>query len=239
MQTHVSGKLRLVKTFVVYILACYIVVMSLYQVSHIKSEVYTGDMISTSICGNQNMKSWIAKVLTDHFSKIEFSVPMHSVWLYIKCTINDSLQKCLHPVLNATHSFSWIAKVLTSTLFGMQKCLYPSIAPPHKYWPIKCFEVCHMIVDMTNLYTAFNQAVVVVLRSPIHANEPSEYKGMLYRTSNRVLNNGIKVIILICMDGNSQYHRHEPGLHTPLHWLYTHSTAAGLCIVMQMKYWQS
>ena len=50
--------------------------------------------------------------------------------------------------------------------------------------------------------------VVVVLRSPIHANEPSEYNGMLYRTSNRVLNNGIKVIILICMDGTSQYHHH-------------------------------
>ena len=47
--------------------------------------------------------------------------------------------------------------------------------------------------------------VVVVLRSPIHANEPSEYNGMLYRSSNRVLNNGIKVIILICMDGTSQY----------------------------------
>ena len=51
--------------------------------------------------------------------------------------------------------------------------------------------------------------VVVVLRSPIHANEPSEYNGMLYRTSNRVLNNGIKVIILICMDGTSQYHHHR------------------------------
>ena len=50
--------------------------------------------------------------------------------------------------------------------------------------------------------------VVVVLRSPIHANEPSEYNGMLYRTSNRVLNNGIKVIILICMDGTSQYHHY-------------------------------
>ena len=50
--------------------------------------------------------------------------------------------------------------------------------------------------------------VVVVLRSPIHANEPSEYNGMLYRTSNKVLNNGIKVIILICMDGTSQYHHH-------------------------------
>ena len=50
--------------------------------------------------------------------------------------------------------------------------------------------------------------VVVVLRSPIHANEPSEYNGMLYRASNRVLNNGIKVIILICMDGTSQYHHH-------------------------------
>ena len=51
--------------------------------------------------------------------------------------------------------------------------------------------------------------VVVVLRSPIHANEPSEYNGMLYRTCNRVLNNGIKVIILICMDGTSQYHHHR------------------------------
>ena len=51
--------------------------------------------------------------------------------------------------------------------------------------------------------------VVVVLRSPIHANEPSEYNGMLYRTSNTVLNNGIKVIILICMDGTSQYHHHR------------------------------
>ena len=51
--------------------------------------------------------------------------------------------------------------------------------------------------------------VVVVLRSPIHANEASEYNGMLYRTSNRVLNNGIKVIILICMDGTSQYHHHQ------------------------------
>ena len=49
----------------------------------------------------------------------------------------------------------------------------------------------------------------MVLRSPIHANEPSEYNGMLYRTSNRVLNNGIRVIILICIDGTSQYH-HDP-----------------------------
>ena len=57
-----------------------------------------------------------------------------------------------------------------------------------------------------------NKWVVVVLRSPIHANEPSEYNGMLYRTSNRVLNNGIKVIILICMDGTSQYHHHQ-GIH--------------------------
>ena len=55
--------------------------------------------------------------------------------------------------------------------------------------------------------------VVVVLRSPIHANEPSEYNGMLYRTSNRVLNNGIKVIILICMDGTSQYHHHRAIRH--------------------------
>ena len=35
---------------------------------------------------------------------------------------------------------------------------------------------------------------------------------MLYRTSNRVLNNGIKVIILICMDGTSQYHHHRLNL---------------------------
>ena len=33
-------------------------------------------------------------------------------------------------------------------------------------------------------------SVVVVLRSPIYSNEPSEHNGMLYRTSNRVLNNG-------------------------------------------------
>ena len=57
--------------------------------------------------------------------------------------------------------------------------------------------------------TSIEKRVVVVLRSPIHANEPSEYNGMLYRTSNRVLNNGIKVIILICMDGTSQYHHHR------------------------------
>ena len=30
-----------------------------------------------------------------------------------------------------------------------------------------------------------DHSVVVVLRSPIHANEPSEYNGMLYRTSNQ------------------------------------------------------
>ena len=60
----------------------------------------------------------------------------------------------------------------------------------------------------------YDLEVVVVLRSPIHANEPSEYNGMLYRTSNRVLNNGIKVIILICMDGTSQYHHHRPRLGT-------------------------
>ena len=58
--------------------------------------------------------------------------------------------------------------------------------------------------------------VVVVLRSPIHANEPSEYNGMLYRTSNRVLNNGIKVIILICMDGTSQYHHHQKWCSHPM-----------------------
>ena len=60
--------------------------------------------------------------------------------------------------------------------------------------------------------------VVVVLRSPIHANEPSEYNGMLYRTSNRVLNNGIKLIILICMDGTSQYHHHPKMLLLQITW---------------------
>ena len=60
------------------------------------------------------------------------------------------------------------------------------------------------------------EMVVVVLRSPIHANEPSEYNGMLYRTSNRVLNNGIKVIILICMDGTSQYHHHPRNEQTQI-----------------------
>ena len=60
-----------------------------------------------------------------------------------------------------------------------------------------------------NMGTGTDFWVVVVLRSPIHANEPSEYNGMLYRTSNRVLNNGIKVIILICMDGTSQYHHYR------------------------------
>ena len=69
-----------------------------------------------------------------------------------------------------------------------------------------------------------NEWVVVVLRSPIHANEPSEYNGMLYRTSNRVLNNGIKVIILICMDGTSQYHHHQliPLNHSQKHWFIWH-----------------
>ena len=61
-----------------------------------------------------------------------------------------------------------------------------------------------------NYFLSLALWVVVVLRSPIHANEPSEYNGMLYRTSNRVLNNGIKVIILICMDGTSQYHHYRP-----------------------------
>ena len=68
------------------------------------------------------------------------------------------------------------------------------------------------LFDWTNMAADLPQfLVVVVLRSPIHANEPSEYNGMLYRTSNRVLNNGIKVIILICMDGTSQYHHHPTG----------------------------
>ena len=66
--------------------------------------------------------------------------------------------------------------------------------------------------------------VVVVLRSPIHANEPSEYNGMLYRTSNRVLNNGIKVIILICMDGTSQYHHHQNHMH-----VYIDPAQSSLC----------
>ena len=95
------------------------------------------------------MKSWIAKVLTDHFSEIEFFVPMHSVWPYLQCTINDLLQKCLHPIQNATQSFGLLAKMLTSTLFGMQKCLHPSIAPPHKHLPLRCIEVYHIIDRMT------------------------------------------------------------------------------------------
>ena len=65
-----------------------------------------------------------------------------------------------------------------------------------------------LIPSLTFSIDLHNFMVVVVLRSPIHANEPSEYNGMLYHTSNRVLNNGIKVIILICMDGTSQYHHH-------------------------------
>ena len=43
---------------------------AIYQVSHIKSEVYTGDMISASICGNQNIScqnflhtSWLIQSL--------------------------------------------------------------------------------------------------------------------------------------------------------------------------------
>ena len=66
-----------------------------------------------------------------------------------------------------------------------------------------------LCADAISRVSFFDLLVVVVLRSPIHANEPSEYNGMLYRTSNRVLNNGIKVIILICMDGTSQYHHHR------------------------------
>ena len=69
----------------------------------------------------------------------------------------------------------------------------------------RLFSYC---IDYRDL-AGWQNSVVVVLRSPIHANEPSEYNGMLYRTSNRVLNNGIKVIILICMDGTSQYHHHQ------------------------------
>ena len=76
------------------------------------------------------------------------------------------------------------------------------------------FPIDLLYKDVSSLDTKWRilascpNSVVVVLRSPIHANEPSEYNGMLYRTSNTVLNNGIKVIILICMDGTSQYHHH-------------------------------
>ena len=69
--------------------------------------------------------------------------------------------------------------------------------------------VDYAFVTQKSLDHTIDKSVVVGLRSPIHANEPSEYNGMLYRTSNRVLNNGIKVIILICMDGTSQYHHHR------------------------------
>ena len=75
----------------------------------------------------------------------------------------------------------------------------------------------------------FQNWVVVVLRSPIHANEPSEYNGTLYRTSNRVLNNGIKVIILICMDGTSQYHHHQYCHHFPCLWRIMASFALLFC----------
>ena len=83
--------------------------------------------------------------------------------------------------------------------------------------------------EFLNTQHDFETWVVVVLRSPIHANEPSEYNGMLYRTSNRVLNNGMKVIILICMDGTSQYHHHRnlrlfvvmvKGSFEVMHWVY-------------------
>ena len=67
----------------------------------------------------------------------------------------------------------------------------------------------HQVMNYKAMLQLLDILVVVVLRSPIHANEPSEYNGMLYRTSNRVLNNGIKVIILICMDGTSQYHHYR------------------------------
>ena len=46
---------------------------------------------------------------------------------------------------------------------------------------------------------------MMVLRSPIYiyADEPSEYIGMFYRTSNRILNNGINVIISFAWMGFS------------------------------------
>ena len=69
-------------------------------------------------------------------------------------------------------------------------------------------QITHILTLCLSVFN-FIFEVVVVLRSPIHANEPSEYNGMLYRSSNRVLNNGIKVIILICMDGTSQYHHYH------------------------------
>ena len=87
---------------------------------------------------------------------------------------------------------------------------------PEKWLHNRIYYPSNRSKQIKEIHTAYStdtqytrqSLVVVVLRSPIHANEPSEYNGMLYRTSNRVLNNGIKVIILICMDGTSQYHHH-------------------------------
>ena len=74
----------------------------------------------------------------------------------------------------------------------------------YDFYPIKFQEYLALQTQLLTLLW-----VVVVLRSPIHANEPSEYNGILYCTSNRELNNGIKVIILICIDWTSQYHNHR------------------------------
>ena len=89
-------------------------------------------------------------------------------------------------------------------------CIKGHLEPTHlKSSPLFTFSTKSSGQDSPSIHLFSKIMVVVVLRSPIHANEPSEYNGMLYRTSNRVLNNGIKVIILICMDGTSQYHHHQ------------------------------
>ena len=110
------------------------------------------------------------------------------------------------------HCWELLTHVHLMELFSIELCYQFIPTPPviyaHHQGHSTFFLVEMFEVDRRNGRGYLYFGVVVVLRSPIHANEPSEYNGMLYRTSNRVLNNGIKVIILICMDGTSQYHHY-------------------------------
>ena len=120
----------------------------------------------------------------------------------VKLTVNE--QRCLIGMLdvgmriNDNIDPNWETEVCKWSV-TINTCSFPYIG--------KSNELDHKR-KMSTWGDKWLKSVVVVLRSPIHANEPSECNGMLYRTSNRVLNNGIKVIILICMDGTSQYHHH-------------------------------
>ena len=131
-----------------------------------------------------------------------------------------------HKIIKFTHAWSehWVfwgcatlyrffcfQKKNISTIFMFQnikKCYFQLLikkqhqitVPSRSYSLGKC---------RNRIYQLTENWVVVVLRSPIHGNEPSEYNGTLYYTSNWELNNGIKVIILICIDGTSQYHNHR------------------------------